>query len=273
MTSPMFLSGVSTKSVRLVAREAGIGLLVQPGTRQLVAHRADYAAWAIDNGCFKAATYIGDDAYIAWLASLPTGALFATAPDVVGDADATLLRSRPMLARIRELGLRAAFVAQDGSEVAGLIPWGELDVLFVGGSTEWKLGAGAAIVIAEARLRGVPVHVGRVNSGRRFRHFAGLGVETMDGTFLAFGPEVNLPRLLSWAVQSGTSGGPAAGIRTGRPASSSAPPSTTWRRSASSPRRHSSSRTTTRAATLRRASASACIAAVSSSASPCSLTR
>jgi hypothetical protein len=42
--------------------------------------------------------------------------LFAMAPDVVGDAVATLERSRPYFAKIWELGYSAACVLQDGQE-------------------------------------------------------------------------------------------------------------------------------------------------------------
>jgi hypothetical protein len=40
--------------------------------------------------------------------------------------------------------------------------------------------------------------MGRVNSGRRWQYAEALGCDTVDGTFLAFGPDENLPRLRSW---------------------------------------------------------------------------
>lgn len=194
----MYLTGASNPSVRRIAKEAGIGLLIQPGTKGYVGHIPDYAAWTIDNGCFNRATYVGDEAYLAWLEKLPRTALFAPAPDVVGDAAATLAKSLPVLAKIRALGFKAAFVAQDGSEAEGMIPWEAFDVLFIGGSTEWKLGPAAAALIAEARARGKGVHMGRVNSGKRYKLAMSLGAHTADGTYLAFGPSTNLPKLLGW---------------------------------------------------------------------------
>src|SRR5438445_6369403 len=74
--------------------------------------------WAADNGCFGSG-YPGDDRWLSWLHRQRGDAgrcLFATAPDVVGDAVATLARSRPFLPRIRRLGYPAAPVAQDGLE-------------------------------------------------------------------------------------------------------------------------------------------------------------
>lgn len=212
---PMYLTGASNAYVRAIAREAGIGLLVRPGNSYLT-HVQHYAAWAADNGQYttKPGSAPTDEEWFAWLQEAvavagAAGCLFATAPDVlqvidvdgkpvvIGDAAATLERSRPWLARIRELGVPAALVAQDGIEALE-IPWGEFDVLFLGGSTEWKIGPEAEALTREAKARGVRVHMGRVNSGRRLKLAGGWGVDTADGTFLAFGPEKNLVRLLAW---------------------------------------------------------------------------
>lgn len=155
--------------------------------------------WCADNGCFGKG-YPGDDEWLAWLASSADDAgscLFATAPDVVGDAAATLARSAPFLPKIRALGFSAALVAQDGLEDLP-VPWLDFDVLFIGGSTEWKLGAAARELVAEAKARGKWVHMGRVNSERRYRYALQIGCDSVDGTFLTFGPDTNMPRLLSW---------------------------------------------------------------------------
>jgi hypothetical protein len=123
--------------------------------------------------------------------------LWAVAPDVVADHAATLARSLPWLDKITALGVPAAFVAQDGA-TPETVPWERFAVLFIGGTTGWKLGPAAADLAAAAHLRGVPVHIGRVNSGARFRYAAALGATSVDGTFLAFGPAANLPRLCAW---------------------------------------------------------------------------
>jgi NADPH:quinone reductase-like Zn-dependent oxidoreductase len=168
--------------------------------------------WAADNGCFGAG-YPGDDGWFAWLTRLasradPDRCLFAVAPDVVhrvdghvlGDAAATLTRSRPWLARIRSLGLPAALVAQDGLEELD-VPWDEFDVLFIGASTEWKLSSHAIQLAADATAHGKRVHVGRVNSHRRLRWATAIGADSVDGTFLAFGPDINLRRLRRWLAR------------------------------------------------------------------------
>jgi hypothetical protein len=160
------------------------------------------ALWAADNGAFGDG-YPGDDEWLTWLRSRPYDrelCLFATAPDVVGDARATLARSAPFLPLIRDAGYPAAFVAQDGAEETG-IPWDDLDCLFVGGSTEWKLSEHAARIANAARSHGKWVHMGRVNSWRRWQVAEAFGCDSCDGTFLAFGPDYRLPEVLAWSGQ------------------------------------------------------------------------
>lgn len=155
--------------------------------------------WCADNGCFGKG-YPGDEKWLAWLTKHAVDAgtcSFATAPDVVGDAAATLDRSAPWLSRIRELGYPAALVGQDGLEDLE-VPWDTFDVFFIGGTTEWKLGAAVRRLVHEAKSRGKKVHMGRVNSYRRYRYAEAIGCDSVDGTFLAFGPDVNLPKLLRW---------------------------------------------------------------------------
>lgn len=155
--------------------------------------------WCADNGCFGKG-YPGDEAWLKWLGDMSIDAdtcLFATAPDVVADAAATLDRSRPWLPYIRYLGYPAALVGQDGLENLE-VPWDEFDVFFIGGSTEWKLGPAAAVLAKEAKVRGKHVHMGRVNSLKRFRYALSIGCDSVDGTYLTYGPRTNLPKLLKW---------------------------------------------------------------------------
>jgi hypothetical protein len=150
-----------------------------------------------DNGCFGKG-YPGDAKWWAWLQTLPADrTVFAVAPDVVGDATATMARSQPWLAKIRSLGMPAAFVAQDGLE-ALTVPWDEFDVLFIGGTTEWKLGRHARQIVKDAKAHGKWVHMGRVNSLQRLRYADAIGCDSADGTYISFGPDLNLPDVLGW---------------------------------------------------------------------------
>lgn len=80
--------------------------------------------------------------------------------------------------------------------------WDELDALFIGGTTAWKLGRHARTLVREAKLRGKHVHMGRVNSGARWRYAEHIGCDSVDGTYLVFGPDENLPKLLAWTTPS-----------------------------------------------------------------------
>lgn len=153
--------------------------------------------YSADNGCYGQG-WPGEEKWWAWLNTLPADRCrFAVAPDVVGDAAATLARSLPWLAPIRALGMPAAFVAQDGQENLP-VPWGEFDVLFIGGSTTWKLGRHARALVREAKARSKQVHMGRVNSLQRLRYAEAIGCDSVDGTYISFGPDLNLPDVLGW---------------------------------------------------------------------------
>lgn len=160
--------------------------------------RPDGVTWCADNGAYS--DRFDESKWWAFLEANTHAAndcLFAVAPDVVGDAQATFARSTPWLPKIRALGYPAAFVLQDGA-TDDLIPWDDFDCLFIGGSTEYKLGSEARAYVAEAKARGKWVHMGRVNSEKRWLYAAAIGCDSVDGTFLTFGPDVNLPKLLAW---------------------------------------------------------------------------
>lgn len=191
-----FANPAKSQRVRDAMTTGLIGFIDTPGQRKA---RPPLVAWCADNGCFGS-SYVGDDRWFEWLERHAADAdtcAFATAPDVVGDAAATLIRSAPFLPRIRALGYPAALVAQDGLESLA-VPWDTFDVLFIGGSTEWKLGPHAASLTAEAKRRGKWVHMGRVNSERRFKYARAIGCDSVDGTFLIYGPDANIGRLLAW---------------------------------------------------------------------------
>lgn len=181
-----------------------------------------------DNGKFGK-SWKGADHWWAWLTKTVTryGAdrfVFAVAPDVPFDPHATLAESLPWLPKIRALGVPAAFVAQNGV-TPELVPWDLIDVLFLGGGpeclpcgyvrppddrdtktcpecgaklTEWKESAAAGRLVAEALSRGLKGHIGRVSSWRRILIGVLFGCSTADGTYLRFGPDKNLRRLLDW---------------------------------------------------------------------------
>jgi hypothetical protein len=176
-----------------------IGLMITPWTG-VPARLDDLAWWAADTGCFSQGEFFDLDDYLAWLTRLPRTALFATAPDVPYDHEATLARSRPAFPKIRQLGFKPAFVAQNGSTVDN-VPWAEFDVLFIGGDTKWKLSRDSKALVDYANRIGLWTHMGRVNSKKRYEKARYFGCRSVDGTFLCFAPEKNLSRIKKWIQQ------------------------------------------------------------------------
>src|SRR5262245_29788659 len=167
------------------------------------------AVFACDTGLYgRGRGWPGYDKWLRFLEGLAPHAdrcLFATAPDEFrpdlgrGDAEATLARSLPWLPVIRSLGFPAAFVAQEGSERPGMIPWDQLDVLFIGGGDEWKLGPLSQQVIDAALDRGKHVHFGRkVNGLASMRRAHDRGCHSSDSTYIAFAPDKNVRNIVRW---------------------------------------------------------------------------
>ena len=193
----LYLANPCSPSVVTAMHARQIGYIDTPAQGN---KRPAGVAWCADNGCFGKG-YPGDEKWLGWLeknAYAAADCLFATAPDIVGDAAGTLERSAQWLPAIRALGYPAALVAQDGLEDLE-VPWDDFDVLFIGGSTEWKLGAAARTLVTEAKRQGKKIHMGRVNSERRYRYAQAIGCDTADGTYLTFGPDANLPSVLAWS--------------------------------------------------------------------------
>lgn len=196
----LYLSGVVRPEVWELAAQGALGVMRTPN----IGNKYRDSMWAADSGCFNPKTYKGDDKYMAWLEKNQPHVslcLFATAPDVVGDHEATLLRSRPFFPRIRALGYPVAFVSQDGA-TPETTPWEEFDVLFIGGTDAHKLGEEARLMAKEAVRRGMWVHMGRVNSMKRTLYAQSIGCQSVDGTYLARAGLKNLPKILSWVKAS-----------------------------------------------------------------------
>jgi hypothetical protein len=192
----IYLATSSSPAINQCIRDGVIGRLCTPRA----GNSPTYGTWAADSGCFTRGDGFSLPDYFAWLKMMSRFAdrcLFAPAPDVVADHWSTMERSLPVLPDIRAAGYRPAFIAQDGS-TPPTIPWDMFDVVFIGGSTEWKLGDDAASIVREAKDRGKGTHMGRVNSRKRFLYAQSLGCDSADGTFISFAPTENLPRMLRW---------------------------------------------------------------------------
>lgn len=192
----IYLSGKWTGALA----DMGVGLLCQPNYRMRPFDQLpDGVSWAADTGIFGKSPFILDRYFQMlefWMVR-SGDCLFATAPDVVADWKATLARSMPVIPTIRAMGYPAALVLQDGA-TPETVPWQEIDAVFTGGSTDWKLSEDAYRLVAEAKYRGLWAHMGRVNSLRRLRAADVAGYDSADGTFLTWAPDKNVERMQRW---------------------------------------------------------------------------
>lgn len=159
--------------------------------------------WAADSGRYNKPESYTDEKYLAFLTRHQWAAercLFATAPDVMGDAVATWELSVKMFEPIRSLGYPAALVAQDGLVLEGL-DWDRFDALFVGGTTEYKLSPEARAACHEAKERGKWVHMGRVNSLRRMLIAKDFRCDSVDGTTIAYHPANQEKLVRGWLAK------------------------------------------------------------------------
>ena len=203
----MLVSG-ATATRRQVTSD-NMGCLIVPGSGN---SPFPGKPWAADNGAF---TGFDAESFLVMLERLRAQdysyrhCLFVAAPDVlhrrdgqvVGDAAATLAKFRRWAIVIRAFGFPVALVAQDGLTVE-TTPWIELDALFIGGSTEWKLGPEAEALARAAKANRKWVHMGRVNTFRRVKHAARIGCDSFDGTAFSKWSNVFIPKGLSWIERS-----------------------------------------------------------------------
>ena len=118
---------------------------------------------------------------------VPSGVFCSTAASMI--ADNLMATVEDWIAEARD-----ALVAEV-ERLRGLANVFEINVLFLGGMGRWKESAGAQHLSRRAVDAGVSVHMGRVNSLRRLQLARYMGCSSADGTFLAFGPNTNLPKL------------------------------------------------------------------------------
>jgi len=197
----LYLSGGITQTL-LANPRVDLGLMLSPGMGTFDSKRLEVAMrwWAADNGRFAAPQLWNAGDWLEWAASMRRWretCVFLVAPDVVGDAEATLDLSLPYLPTIRQLGFKPAFVSQDGCR-DDLIPWDLFDCLFVGGTDAWKLSEPSYALVAKAKTLGKWTHMGRVNSLRRLVACSVSAFDSADGTYVKYGPDRRFPELCDW---------------------------------------------------------------------------
>lgn len=189
----MLVSGASQHVVRYPS--AYLGWLITPRSPKVDQAVRAGVPFACDNDCYQR---LDKPAYVRMLKRIATAdrthLLYVTAPDVVADSAATLLRWRLWQPVLAYYGLPAAFVAQDGQTI-DTVPWHQMAALFIGGTTRFK-EAESGPLIAEAKRRGLWVHAGRVCTLRRAEIMAALGVDSFDCSIFSKMPDKFVPWML-----------------------------------------------------------------------------
>lgn len=137
--------------------------------------------FAIDNGAFSRFDKKSFLSLLERERSRKADCIFVTVPDVVGSARRTLEVFHRWKGQLE--GWNLALAIQDGQGDLE-IPWDEIQAVFIGGSTEFKMSDEAIQVIKTAKILDKWVHVGRINTVERFKHFEGIA-DSCDGSGLA----------------------------------------------------------------------------------------
>jgi len=172
------------KSPKDVERKSGLhpdlvgGQLLTPLTR----YRNAGGVFAIDNGAFSGFRSEEFAALLKREEPNRSKCLFVTVPDVVAAGRRTLEIWKYRHNIVRHWPL--ALVAQDGMEDLE-IPWGDMSAVFIGGGDPWKDSKASLDIVKTAKTLGKHVHVGRVNTAKRFKLFAEAGADTCDGSGVA----------------------------------------------------------------------------------------
>lgn len=158
-----------------------IGLLYTPARKE---SPRSWLPYALDNGAFAAAVNEKPFDWKAWEVAVEffchheQPPLWLVVPDIPFDGQGTLRQWNELANGHRQFGVPLALAVQDGMEAHDveqltIIP----DIIFIGGSTEWKWAT------VEMWCNRFPrVHVARVNGRRGLDICAKHGAESCDGS-------------------------------------------------------------------------------------------
>lgn len=176
--SPMIVmptNNTGSECRAIAARFPGrIQNLISPG-----GWRQPVGMFAIDNGrfpCWRKGSKWNESAFLKLIdTAMPHMPRWIVVPDVVGNCEATLREWDAWEPRLRQLGVDLAFAVQDGA-TKEIVP-SNADIVFVGGTTDWKWHTAWMWCHAFPR-----VHLARVNTEKWLWCSANCGAESCDGT-------------------------------------------------------------------------------------------
>lgn len=140
--------------------------------------------WGLDSGAFTG-KFVESRwlTYVSRMQEYASTCLFVVVPDVWADAEQSLRLFETYAPQLTGSGLPLAYAVQDGAEHLPLPP---CDAIFIGGTNEWRSSQAVPQLIDAAKARGIGVHLGRVNSRQRVIDAHGMGIDSVDGTYVAF---------------------------------------------------------------------------------------
>ncbi|MGY4831841.1 hypothetical protein ACVNIS_24925 (plasmid) [Sphaerotilaceae bacterium SBD11-9] len=180
-----YASRTGTRQNLAALRAAGWRLMVS--ARGVL--RDEGCHYALDNGAWTAyqnGEPFDEAAFSRAVDKMGERADFVVVPDIVAGGLASLDYSLGWLQRLRGLGAPMALAVQDGMTPADVAPYlgagrEKAQLIFVGGTTEWKL-ATLTQWVTLAKASRVWVHVGRVNTMQRVRLCVTAGAASFDGS-------------------------------------------------------------------------------------------
>lgn len=143
--------------------------------------------FALDNGawtCHQQGTPFDEVGFLRTVEDLHASADWIVLPDIVAGGMASLDFSLSWLDRLRGTLAPLYLAVQDGmtpADLGSLFPHRQIGGLFVGGTTAWKVSS-LPLWGDFCRVRGLALHVGRVNSARRIDACRQAGATSADGT-------------------------------------------------------------------------------------------
>ena len=200
----LYVSGATDTLRRYAAQNSDIlGILVVPGARNAPKSIVDIGLpVAADNGAFSGLDaeaftlmllrYWQEGVKLDWVA----------VPDVVGNASETFRLYGKWEPIVRGFNFPRSLVLQDGMNFHDwLVYRKDVDGVFIGGSSDFKLSRFVQTVVSDARSLGLPVHMGRVNSMKRIRYAIDIGCTSCDGSGFSKWPDTRIPLAIRWIRQ------------------------------------------------------------------------
>lgn len=189
----LLVSG-ATKTMQKYKGHPNLGAFLTPRTGNSLKTLEGFL-WASDNSAFN---NFNEKRFIKMLEKIKgTDCKFVPCPDKVGDSKETMKLFYEYYPIIKKYNLPIALVLQDGM-TKDFIPFDLIDAIFIGGSTEYKLGHEVREIVSFAKKNKKWIHMGRVNSNKRLKYAYDIGCDSVDGSGYSMFAEIMIPKALNF---------------------------------------------------------------------------